>query len=92
MAKSPFLKSVESFMLTNRYSRRTVNTYLYWIKYFIVFKDKQHPRELGDKHIETFLTYLAVNRNVSAATQAIALNAIVFLKRKFLKQEVGYVW
>jgi hypothetical protein len=43
MAKSPFLSSVESFMLTRRYSRRTVNTYLYWIKYFIVFNDKQHP-------------------------------------------------
>ncbi len=49
MAKSPFLKSVESFMLTNRYSRRTVNTDLYWIKYFIVFNDKQHPRDLSDK-------------------------------------------
>jgi integron integrase len=91
MAKSPFLSSVESFMLTRRYSRRTVNTYLYWIKYFIVFNDKQHPKLLGDQHIEKFLTYLAVKRHVSAATQAIALNAIVFLKTKFLEQEVGYV-
>ncbi len=91
MSKSPFLQSVESFMLANRYSRRTVNTYLYWIKYFIVFNDKQHPRDLGYKHIERFLTYLAVKRNVSAATQAIALNEIAFVKRKFLQQEVGYV-
>lgn len=91
MSKSPFLDSVKSFMLTNRYSLRTVNTYLYWIKYFIVFNHKQHPRDLGDEHIERFLTHLAVKRNVSAATQAIALNAIVFVKRKFLQQEVGYV-
>ncbi|AFJ02620.1 Integron integrase IntI4 [Methylophaga frappieri] len=91
MKKSAFLGSVESFMLTRRYSRRTVDTYLYWIKYFIVFNDKQHPRELGDDHIEKFLTYLAVKRNVSAATQSIALNALVFLKRRFLEQDVGYV-
>ncbi|MEC9412189.1 MAG: site-specific integrase [Pseudomonadota bacterium] len=84
MAKSPFLSSIESFMLTRRYSRRTVKTYLYWIKYFIVFNGKQHPKELSDRHIEQFLTHLAVNRHVSASTQAIALNAIVFMKTKFL--------
>jgi integron integrase len=91
MAKSPFLSSIESFMLSRRYSRRTVDTYLYWIKYFIVFNDKQHPKDLGDVHIERFLSYLAVKRHVSAATQSLALNAIVFLKTKFLEQQVGYV-
>ena len=91
MTRSPFLQSVESFMLSKRYSRRTVETYLYWIKYFILFNDKQHPSELGDKDIERFLTFLAVKRRVSAATQSIALNAVVFLKTKFLEQEVGYV-
>ncbi|OUR70776.1 integrase [Methylophaga sp. 41_12_T18] len=91
MTRSPFLQSVESFMLSKRYSRRTVKTYLYWIKYFILFNDKQHPRDLGDKEIERFLTFLAVERRVSAATQALALNAIVFLKTKFLEQKVGYV-
>ena len=91
MTKSPFLSSIESFMLTRRYSRRTVKTYLYWIKYFIIFHNKQHPKDLGDNHIEQFLTFLAVERKVAAATQRIALNAIVFLKTKFLEQEVGYV-
>ena len=71
MAKSPFLSSIESFMLTRRYSRRTVKTYLYWIKYFIVFNGKQHPKELSDRHIEQFLTHLAVNRHVSGSTRAI---------------------
>jgi len=91
MTKSPFLSSIESFMLTRRYSRRTVKTYLYWIKYFIIFHNKQHPKVLNDSHIEQFLTFLAVERKVAAATQKIALNAIVFLKTKFLEQEVGYV-
>ncbi len=73
MTRSPFLQSVESFMLSKRYSRRTVKTYLYWIKYFIIFNDKQHPSDLGDKEIERFLTFSAVERRVSAAaTRAIA--------------------
>jgi integron integrase len=89
MQKSPFLQSVESFMRVRRYSKRTISSYLYWAKYFILFHDKQHPKNLGDSHIEQFLTFLATQRNVSASTQAMALNAIVFVKTKFLNQKVG---
>jgi len=64
---------------------------MHWMKYFILFNNKQHPSELGDMDIERFLTFLAVERNVSASTQKIALNAIVFLKTKFLKQKVGHL-
>lgn len=60
-------------MFACRYSKRTMSTYLYWIKYFILFNKKQHPRDLGDIDIERFLTFLAVEGNVSAATQALAL-------------------
>ena len=74
MTRSPFLQSVESFMLSKRFSRRTVKTYLYWIKYFIIFNDKQHPSELGDKETERFLTFLAVEKRVLAATQAITFS------------------
>jgi integron integrase len=89
MAKSPFLESVEAFMRVHRYSRRTIDSYLYWIKLFILFSGKQHPSVLGDAHIKRFLTFLATEKNVSANTQALALNAIVFLKTKFLGQTVG---
>ena len=89
MAKSPFLQSVEDFMRVHRYSRRTISTYLYWIKLFILFNDKQHPSVLGDEHIVRFLTFLATERNVSSGTQALALNAVVFLKTKFLGQPIG---
>lgn len=89
MTGSPFFKSVEEFMRVRRYSRRTIRTYLYWIKYFIVFNGKQHPREFGNEHIIRFLTHLAVNRHVAATTQSLALNAIVFLKTKFLQQPTG---
>lgn len=89
MSKSPFLKSVEDFMLVQRYSRRTISTYLHWIKYFILFSGKRHPCHLYDEDIIRFLTFLAVERNVSAGTQSLALNAIVFLKTRFLGQTVG---
>ncbi|EMR12764.1 integron integrase IntI4 [Methylophaga lonarensis MPL] len=86
MAKSPFLESIRTFMIVRNYSRRTIDTYLYWIKYFILFHHKQHPDKLGATEIEAFLSYLAVQRKVSVSTQSIALNALVFLKTKFLQQ------
>ena len=87
--KSPFLQSIVSMMRVERFSKRTINSYLYWIKYFILFHHKQHPSKLGDEDIVAFLTHLANDRDVSSATQSIALNALVFLKRKVLQQDVG---
>jgi len=86
MSESPFLKSLEQFMFTRRYSRRTISTYRKWIKDFILFHDKKHPKELDEQHIGSFLTHLAVERHVAAATQALALNAVVFLYHQFLKR------
>lgn len=62
MTQSPFLKSIKDFMMVRNYSLRTIDSYIYWIKYFIVFNGKQHPSQLGDVEIERFLTHLAVNR------------------------------
>ncbi|WP_409525974.1 integron integrase [Nitrincola sp. MINF-07-Sa-05] len=89
MNKSPFLKSVSDYMLVQRYSRRTIDTYLYWIKFFILFNGKKHPSHLNDDDIKRFLTFLATERNVASGTQALALNAIVYLKTKYLNQSVG---
>ncbi|MFV0477054.1 MAG: integron integrase [Parahaliea sp.] len=89
MGRSPFLKSIEDYMRVHRYSRRTIDSYLYWIKSFIIYNKKRHPAELDDEHIMQFLTFLATERNVAAGTQSLALNAIVFLKTKFLGQAVG---
>lgn len=86
MAGSPFLRSIQEHMLVRRYSRRTIKSYLYWIRYYIVFHGKRHPAELGATEVEEFLTYLAVKRQVATATQSIALNAIVFLYAKFFER------
>ena len=61
------------------YSRNTEKTYVYWVKQYIYFHQKQHPKELNHSHIEQFLTHLAAEENTSGTTQAQALNALVFL-------------
>ena len=51
------------------YSIRTEKSYVHWIKRFILFNDKRHPQDMGAAEVEAFLTSLAVDRDVAAATQ-----------------------
>lgn len=70
------------------YSIRTEQSYWHWIKQFILFHNKQHPSELSTVDVESFLSYLAVQRQVSSATQNIAFNSINFLYRYVLNTEL----
>lgn len=70
-------------------SYRTEKTYWDWIKRYILFHGKRHPREMGAEEVGAFLTHLAVNRAVAAATQCQALNALVFLYRELLGVDLG---
>lgn len=88
MAKSPFLESISNFRLACRYSKRTIETYLTWIKAYSLFHNKKHPKDMGEREVEAFLTHLAVRRHVSASTQGLALNALAFLYNKFLEQPI----
>lgn len=65
-------------------SKRTEEAYRFWIRRFIFFFDKRHPRELREGDVAQFLNHLAVKREVSASTQTQALNALVFLYRDVL--------
>lgn len=65
-------------------SSRTEEAYRYWIRQFIFFHGKRHPRELREDEVAQFLNHLAVQRKVAASTQTQALNAIVFLYRDVL--------
>lgn len=85
MSASPFIESIRSEMRLRGYSIRTDKTYLFWIKRFILFNNKRHPRELGAPEVKTFLTLLVTNNNVAINTQKVALNAIVFLYHKIMK-------
>ncbi|MGB0936546.1 MAG: integron integrase [Colwellia sp.] len=83
--KSPFLKHVQEQMLTKRYAKRTAESYIYWIKSFILFNNKEHPNNCHDAEVEKFLTYLTNTKNVAPRTQALALNALSFLYKDIIR-------
>ncbi len=90
--KQPRLRDqVCAVIRVNHYSIRTEKTYWYWIRYFIRFQQMKHPRDMGPREVNEFLTWLAVHRNVAAATQAQALNALVFLYDKVLDKPLGEI-
>lgn len=83
------LDQVMQVMRVKHYARATEECYVQWIRRFILFHNKRHPRDMGSAELELFLTDLAVAGNVSASTQNQALNAIVFLYRDVLDIELG---
>ncbi|HYC10492.1 MAG TPA: phage integrase N-terminal SAM-like domain-containing protein, partial [Steroidobacteraceae bacterium] len=72
-------------------SLRTEQAYLQWLRRYVVFHRRRHPRELGAREVEQFLTHLAVERRVSAATQNQALQALLFLYRHVLDIELPWL-
>ena len=73
------------------YARNTEQVYVYWIKKYILFHNKRHPKELGTGEVQAFLTHLALEEHISASTQNQALSALLFLYRNVLSQELGLV-
>ena len=71
------------------YSRRTEQAYVDWIRRYIVFHQKKHPSTLGVAEIGEFLSWLAVQRRVSASTHNQALCAVLFVYREVLRIEIG---
>ncbi|MCF8356054.1 MAG: integron integrase [Melioribacteraceae bacterium] len=85
------MEQVRLKLRSERYSRKTEEAYTKWVHDFILYNNKKHPEELTKEHIEKYLTYLAVERKVSASTQNQALCAIVFLYKKVLEKEFGWL-
>lgn len=82
---------VRDCLRRRHYSYRTEQAYLYWIRHFILFHGKRHPREMAEQEVAAFLTHLAVERRVSASTQNQALNAILFLYKQVLGRDIGLI-
>ena len=89
MPKTKLLDQVREVMRLKHMSIRTEDAYLYWIKKFILFHNKTHPNSMGAEEIRSYLSYLAVEKDVTASTQNLALNAVMFLYNQVLKIEVG---
>jgi len=71
-----------------QYSPRTEKTYIHWVREYILFHNKRHPKEMGVTEINQFITHLVVERKASASTQNQAMSAILFLYRSVIKVEL----
>lgn len=92
MANQPkLLDQVRNSLRQRNYSYRTEKTYIGWIKRYILFHDKRHPKEMGEKEIGEYLTYLAVDKNVAPSTQNQALNSIIYLYKHILKIDLDEI-
>ena len=87
--KIKLLDQVRHVIRKKHYSIRTEQADTNWIKKFILFNGKRHPKDMGEKEISQYISYLAVKRNVAASTQNQALNAVVFLYKQILNRELG---
>ncbi len=85
------LEQLRDRIRLRQYSLRTEHCYVQWVRRFILFHDKRHPRDLGAAEVEAFLTHLAVDLRVAASTQNQALSAVLFLYREVLELELPWL-
>jgi integron integrase len=91
-APSPrLLDRLRGAVRARHYSRRTEKAYVAWVRRYILFHGKRHPLEMGGAEVSQFLTSLAVDGRVAASTQNQALNALLFLYRNVLEQDLPWL-
>jgi integron integrase len=89
--KLRFLEQCREVLRFKQMALRTEEAYVDWIRRFIVWSGKRHPKEMGTAEVRGFLTHLAMERNVAAATQNQALNALTFLYREVIGGELEWI-
>ena len=82
------LDQVRDAVRVKHYARNTEQSYVYWIKKYILFHSKRHPKEMGASEVQAFLTHLAVEEHISASTQNQAFSALLLLYREVLRQDL----
>jgi integron integrase len=83
------LDQVRDALRVKHYAYRTEESYVQWIRRYILFHSKRHPKDMAEPEVQAFLTHLAVEGNVAASTQNQALSALLFLYRHVLKQPLS---
>ena len=91
MTSPKLLDQVRTVVRLKHYSRKTEVAYINWIRRFIFFHNKRHPREMAENEIRQFLAHLAVDLHVSSSTQTVALSALLFLYRSVLKIPLPFI-
>ena len=84
-----FLDQLRIHIRQNGLAYKTEQTYIHWVKRFIYFHNKRHPKDMGPAEIEAFLGNLSIARYCSVNTQRTALNALVYLYKRFMGVDVG---
>lgn len=83
------LDQVREAIRIKHYSYRTEESYVYWIRCYILFHNKQHPKDMGSAEVTAFPSHLAVEEQVATSTQNQAFSALLFLYRNVLQQDLG---
>ena len=78
------MEQYSEFLRNRHYSLRTEKTYVGWVRQYILYHNKRHPREMGVTEINEFITHLVNQKTVAASTQNQAISAILFLYRNVL--------
>ncbi len=90
--KNPkLLDRVKADMRVKHYSRRTEAAYTGWIKRYILFHNKRHPKDMGAEEIKAFINNLATNNHVSSSTQNQALQSILYLYKNIIKKDIEFI-
>jgi len=89
--KPKLLDQVRDVLRRKHYSIRTEQSYIDWIKRFIIYHHKRHPSDMAEEEVAQFLTHLARDLNVAPSTQNQALSALLFLYKQVLKHEIGWL-
>lgn len=86
-----FMEIVRRRLRERRFSARTETAYAHWIRRFIMYNDRRHPRDMGGDEVRAFLSHLAVDERVAASTQNQALAALMFLYEHVLRRPLPRV-
>lgn len=85
------LDQVRQSIRLKHFSLKTEKSYVQYIRDFILFHNKRHPKDMGANEIRNYLSHLALERNVAASTQTVALSALLFLYRHVLQIDLPYI-
>lgn len=89
MKSSPYLDFIAATMYERRYAKRTIDSYIKWIRSFINFHSQRHPLQMGENEVVAFLSHLSVQKKHASNTQSNALNALVFLYKEIIDQPLS---
>ena len=73
------------------YSLRTEEAYVHWVRHYVKFHDKRHPKTMGGPEVEAFLSWLSAERGVSVSTHRQALAALLFLYQQVFDQRLPWM-